>query len=46
MPQNRDIEREKAIWSKEILQSANRAVQGGKSVRKLPELFNNPFSTL
>jgi hypothetical protein len=46
IPHNRDRDTEKASWSKEILQSANPAVQDSKSARKPPELFNNPFSTL
>jgi hypothetical protein len=46
IPHKRDRETEKASWSKEILQSANTAVQDDKSVRKPPELFSNPFSTL
>jgi transposase len=46
MPRIRERETEKASWSKEVLESAIKAVQDGKSIRTASKSFSIPFSTL
>jgi hypothetical protein len=46
MPRIRERETEKASWSKEVLESAIKTVQGGKSIRSALKSFNIPFNTL
>jgi hypothetical protein len=44
-PRIRERKTEKASWSKEVLESAIKAVQGGKPIRSASKSFNIPFST-
>jgi transposase len=48
MPRTRQrkTKKKKASWSKEILESAIKAVQDGKPIRSVSKSFNIPFSTL
>jgi hypothetical protein len=46
MPRITERETEKAIWSEEVLESAIKADQDGKSIRSASKSLNIPFSTL